>query len=236
MSASAKTLRVDVSRYPVHALIREADGLLPDDKLLLHTIASHKGGKSFASVTTLRQWTGLSRNRYYRARSNLLGRRVISEKPSRGGVTTYRLQRSALEALAHDGILRRQGVPATGSTPSHVGHGTTHRAGQATHPRFGDTKMNTKPNTEEIKNIKSARRVRRPARPTSVAVSSSEAAGAERLSEQIQSLRDRLAERQLHWGSTSSMTSRQSHEVATFHGEREATLLDLRGVEGWKGS
>lgn len=179
MAALNNTSNIDVGSYPEHALVREADGLTSDEKLLLFTITSHRNGVSFATVDTVRQWTGLSRNKYYKARKSLLAKGLISEQRSLGGATTYRLRKGPLRLLARQGIARRrqakqqravlttsappEGVLTLGTTHAHDGQGSRARGEDATRAHGEHPKVNDEPNNEDIKNEK-PRRVRPPRR------------------------------------------------------------------------
>jgi hypothetical protein len=217
MSAQAKAATIDLSKYPDHALIREAEGLTVDEKVLLYTVASHKSGVSFATVDTLRQWTGLSRNRYYKARQTLLAKSLLSEQRSLGGATTYRLRTRPLQRLARQGIARRreakqrraalatsappEGVLVLDTTPAHDRHGSRVGDSDATRARSEHPKMNEEPNHEDIKNEK-PRRVRPPRRAVKWDVKGSVAEVATTLgADRQEQIRARIAQQRGKWQS-----------------------------------
>lgn len=151
---------------PDSALIRNAVGLTADEKNFLYTVASHKGGESYASVETLREHTGLSRNRLYRTRRSLLDKGLIVVQEHPGGTTSFRIRKATLRALAADGQARRQRrrrarlsghrtsqpVSEVGTTPAHFGtaaaDGTRHdrdaRSGHVSRDDSGPAKANGK--------------------------------------------------------------------------------------------
>jgi hypothetical protein len=209
MSVPKKTARKNPSQYPDYALIREAHGLTPDEKLLLYTIASHHRA-CFATVATIREWTGLSRNRYYKARKGLVDKELVSADVSlRGGVTTYRLRKRAIRLRAEQAVDARQArrrhavaspptlevghpMPAMGMTPACDGQDSPAHGRQVTHDRDGHQKTNGKVNKEGIKKMKSRR-----ARPVQVRAPASGVTG-ETVDEKAERMRRRFTEHSEH--------------------------------------